>query len=160
VATIIDEVIIDGQEIVAVWDPQEIWRQSGFKGLAVFANGKWDTIDVIAGVLNFGDRLWTKEQLLKEDPRWAKAFDRIEDGLKPAIAKKKCSCGAHAVYGKDWPGHSPTCFINQEYFGPSIPKNNDGRTTCWKCGQPTVSKPCWNNESNLCANRDCSWHDK
>lgn len=156
----IDEVIVEGQEIVAVWDPIELWKKSGFKGLSVFADGRWCPIEVVVGGVSFDGRLFTKEQLLKCDPKWITAFDAVEDGLKPAIVRKKCSCGAHALYGKDWDHHTPTCFINQEHFIPGIPKNNDGRSTCWRCGQPTVSKPCWTKESNLCANKKCSWYDK
>lgn len=159
----LEKFVLDGQHIVSIWLSKNLWDDEAHAGLCVFENGKWTTVTQgLMYEITVSPTHVTEDELVAADAAWQEALDRIKNGnAKPFWTRRKCSCGAEAVYGKNCPGHSPLCMINDtSYYGPNVPKNNDGRKTCFKCGKPTIDQSYWCRIYNLCDNPECEWFEK
>src|SRR5271157_2705190 len=145
-----------GEHIEEFWHPYDLWPDKSHNGLCKYTNGKWGMVS-ISGTEMKVTIPSPKSEFLDVDIKWQESFDRAENGIvKPSWVRRKCSCGAEAVYGKNCPGHSSYCLLSDaSYVGPSVPKNNDGRDICYKCSKPTVEQAYWNNIYNLCDNPKC-----
>ncbi|MFA5024161.1 MAG: hypothetical protein WC523_04355 [Patescibacteria group bacterium] len=149
---------IDGKSVDIIWDPMDLWGDLRHRGLARFDGGLFCPIIMSsANAVIFDTKLFTKENLINIDPAWKQAFEKIDDNVKSFWARKACTCGAWAVYGRKWAGHSSTCMINDTCCGP---KNNDGQSECLKCKTKTISIFGWNSIINLCPNKQCEWFER
>lgn len=137
---------------VCEWNGLHLWKGEGKNGLALDDTGLWHVIDTSINVVGSGH---TKDYLLAVDRAWSIAFVSIEQGYKPSWCK--CTCGANAVMGNDWEDHDQTC-DSKTLPSPFAPKNNDGRTTCYNCGDDT--KPAGGGQYLICKNKNCEWFDK
>jgi len=155
---IIGNVQIQGSHIMAIWTGQDIWTNQNTRGLALLYDEKWALIEYFTfDGLQIDSVSYTQKFLIDDDRQWSEAFNKIYGGLQPSWFDKKCTCGATAVFGKEWKGHGPQCRATEsEFLLPNSPKNNDGRNTCYRCNQPT--KMIFN--YHLCKNKDCNWHDR
>ena len=151
---------LNGVQLSALWY-NGLWNIGGKRGLALLEDDRWIVVERgIFGWDIISREGHTKEYLITEDSEWIMAFDKIVGGLEPTWSRRHCTCGAHAVYGKSWDSHGPTCWLSEPYYSPAVPKNNDGRECCWKCGEPTIQKVCWTSFSNLCTNKNCGWYNR
>lgn len=137
---------------IAEWFGVNLWKDEGVvgNGLAYKKSGKWVVISLL-----MTDDEYTMEEIITADGNWTRAFEKIENGLKPDWCP--CSCGAKAVMGKDWTIHDQNCdHITKP--SPFTPKNNDGRETCFMCWKMTHKAG--GGSYDLCKNKDCSWYNK
>lgn len=139
-------------KILCSWSGLHLWGRGGFNGLALTKNGYYRVVDSDSGVMG---GLHTKDYLLAADRNWLLALNLIENGHKPDW--HDCSCGSKFVMGGNWDNHTAVC-DSLTLPSPFGPKNNDGRSTCYKCEDPT--RQAGGGQYMICKNKDCEWFDK
>lgn len=157
-----DTLLIDGQKINSLWFGETIWNKSGVNGIVLLDNNMWAAVDDGQGRNNISFSAgYTKEYLIERDYDWSIAFDKIDNGLVPDYKrnskrniKSNCSCGAHAVFGKEFNSHGFNCLVTNP--NANNIKNNDGRKHCYMCSEPV----CHVANYQLCKNKKCSWFER
>ena len=138
--------------IICKWSGYYLWGIGNMNGLGIDSQGEYYVISFetlkITGP-------FSKRALIDCDLKWLTSISKIESGFPPDW--RECSCGASAVMGKDWTGHTALCDA-LTLKSPFEPKNNDGRKYCYKCG--IYTKSAGGGQYLICVNKACSWYEK
>lgn len=136
----------------AVWSGELLWGNENYSTLHYMSDLRWMVSNPMHQRIM---KTFSEDELNKHDANWKIAFTKIYNGLQPSSCA--CSCGAMKVMGGGWDAHDSKC-DHVLKPNPFEPRNNDGRTNCFKCGHQT--KSAGGGSYSICNNSRCGWNGK